>query len=992
MSDDQDHISAGERSISNAVIGLSDPDEGGKRGNAAGPARSAEGAFTRVGGEERPEAREGEDAGNNFKSGRAGLLPPDGGRPAYDFQWVDAGRGLDLLEIASSLAEQGLTFMRHLLHIAGSVLGEGLDERPQPIVGIALRSLDMAPLLALTQLLSGYDEDKLTVINYRGDLAAGNSPGLLAEALLRHHDAGHPTSETILFILPDAMRTLAWERATLCGDDPLSHLLRRLAKRLIIGFEAGGAHPLSRLVNADTRIMPLPWALPAVLLHTDRHEFSPRRIDGRLLLTMSAATAWHGSEDDRRERGRFQQLTTGLEDTAGAMEFQSRLESLLADDSYDIEAIWQMRGRLVSEAFGLLPLAQNETTEFFPCGPAVLRQAILFTVAFCKALPGHHFMKIVRASVDMQTQLKPSEILPQDRADLPELPATEDAKVKPAPAMPILADCFERYFDRLCREYDIVVNDGYLRLSGKWADFPLASFIGQNAPIQAASLAHRLMANMHVLDLQSLVEHAALIDILALAKIHLPASFDDELLVKWLTEHTFRPLLPKLQQAANIDVLAQDIRMSNADSAGVIANIMQADNSERMARYARDAGWQMAKTITLFSNACRQIADTNHIRRNSGDEEAKLLAAIIGYEDWVGNFVAGLSLGMLLMDMQPPGKVDRRELYALVRRFVRRDDPALRAIRSIISQYLDTRANVLGGAFGPLDQAHRVLRVLAGGDGDLPEFWGAMSVTITELLLNFDIRWPPSDGELLAYEEMRRGRRYTAPVLICGDRRTRDGHEGLNVEGSYVLERLATRFFACSPALWLDRSLNRQAIEDAGHRLRDCIYVLLDGVPQGAKTWRLTDKSEHEARVLRALCINSGARPLAGCEELSVSLADIHDFSELLPSEEAMVRLYGLFWSAVLLHWRFQLFDVSPLAAGSEDAECLAGALAQLTRGVPRGALAGLIDGLGILQTVTRDALEHHALALGDQSAARFYAAKADAIGKLKRHLGRQGA
>ena len=158
---------------------------------------------------------------------------------------------------------------------------------------------------------------------------------------------------------------------------------------------------------------------------------------------------------------------------------------------FDVAIKSDERRTRVNIAFGLEdPASDDPGADKRPPGPAVLRSALLFTVAFCQRLPGPAFRRFARSCLNGETRVRFADLDDMDRRHFEELKTVVPDGTNIADELPLLTAYFDKWADRLLQYDDIRPRpDGRYELGKEWGSFDLAGHIGSAAPMTAAAAA-----------------------------------------------------------------------------------------------------------------------------------------------------------------------------------------------------------------------------------------------------------------------------------------------------------------------------------------------------------------------------------------------------------------------------------------------------------------------------------------------------------------------
>ena len=912
---------------------------------------------------------------------------------AYRLGEAPRASALALLEFALSRRVDRSCFADRLLAIAAYGSGTGLYPAPRPVVALTTRTSDLASLTALAELLAEdrsvraggeTDTPPVQLCRFHGDIAASNTPALLAEFLSSEISAGRLVADKLVVLLSEDLRSPAWEAVSLCRADPLSNVLRAHGKQLVIGFQLDRTRAVSSLVHPDNRIVPLPWVLPFAVSWAERRNLNPDRIDLKALLDFEAATTWQERQNDRAEQNAFSQKADDLAKARTPEDFSALLAiDWTRGNPFDVAIKSDERRTRVNIAFGLEdPASDDPGADKRPPGPAVLRSALLFTVAFCQRLPGPAFRRFARSCLNGETRVRFADLDDMDRRHFEELKTVVPDGTNIADELPLLTAYFDKWADRLLQYDDIRPRpDGRYELGKEWGSFDLAGHIGSAAPMTAEGLVYRVLINIQTFGAAERLDDRVVLETLAAIRCYLPTSLAASDLVAWLKDYALKPfLIAQLTEAGKAKLTFQQMRERISHAAFLAQEMNDGLRADGDPTLARMASRQLARTVTMFLTAHALIAVQRdpHQTPDFAALAESLTEEALWSEDWPDPFTVSFALWMMLFG--PPGRpaAGSRDLRNRIAVFSR-DRRSLTLIRTVVHEFLHARFDDWLVPSAPMERLARIVRLLESGRGEAPGAWQVIGDVLTEHIVNLEIRWPTPQSGLISYQNARLHR--FAGLVV------QKTFQEDQPEIRLVRDHLIERFFAVAPGDWLARSGGNAALSSAHDRLKDVLYVLLDGVPEKAETWRAMDTQNQAATLLRALCAHCDAPTdltlSAFVPALSASRADAAS-----PDAAGLLDLYGLFWPALLLHWRCQAFGVEPIGRDRADAKAFRAFIDELRKRVSAERIAELRQGLSRLARATDEALAHEADAHGDRVARKYYAAKAEAARKLAMGLG----
>jgi len=218
----------------------------------------------------------------------------------------------------------------------------------------------------------------------------------------------------------------------------------------------------------------------------------------------------------------------------------------------------------------------------------------------------------------------------------------------------------------------------------------------------------------------------------------------------------------------------------------------------------------------------------------------------------------------------------------------------------------------------------------------------ALSVCIWDTAINYDVSW-----SFIPYSRIKDLR--VVPGLFKGyvksadtDGRT-DAVAELTESDQAVVSRLVRGFLAQNPVDWLrslsalvDRLDDEEGLAlNIGGRIRDVVWVIMTGAAEKERSILEERANAIAGDVLKSL--TAGLR-LGFEDNFLVAAQQIEDAVHSPP--ERFVRrwlaLYGLFWPAMLAHWRFTAFGLDPFEPGSGPDTRFRALLDQLVEAAPQ--------------------------------------------------------
>ena len=218
----------------------------------------------------------------------------------------------------------------------------------------------------------------------------------------------------------------------------------------------------------------------------------------------------------------------------------------------------------------------------------------------------------------------------------------------------------------------------------------------------------------------------------------------------------------------------------------------------------------------------------------------------------------------------------------------------------------------------------------------------ALAVFVWDMVINYDVLW-----RVVPYQNMKHLR--VAPRLF--GERPGDANPGADLnavadlgEGDEaLLDPLVNGFLARDPGDWLtalgniDEESRFELVQNVKNRIEDAVWIIMTGAAE-PDCVALQEKSHAIAGDLLTSLTGS---LLLGAER------DFHSAAQRVVDAKASptnlfnrkwLSLYGLFWPAMLAHWRFTTFGLEPFEAGSEADKRFRALLERLVEAAPQRA------------------------------------------------------
>ncbi|CAL74731.1 hypothetical protein BRADO0809 [Bradyrhizobium sp. ORS 278] len=217
----------------------------------------------------------------------------------------------------------------------------------------------------------------------------------------------------------------------------------------------------------------------------------------------------------------------------------------------------------------------------------------------------------------------------------------------------------------------------------------------------------------------------------------------------------------------------------------------------------------------------------------------------------------------------------------------------------------------------------------------------AVAVYVWDTAINGDVRW-----RIMPYERMTHlrlvCRLFARPAGIVDPNAESDVLGSSEKSDEALIGRVASGFFNQEPADWLAALAAFDAIQDGPflhqnviNRIADCVWVIMAGA---AEAECATLQSSSGRLMGELLAVLTSALKL-GPETDFQAAAERVVRAQASPANRFNRRwlpLYGLFWPAMLAHWRFTAFGLQPFQPGSEADRCFRVLLGRIVDAAPR--------------------------------------------------------
>jgi hypothetical protein len=259
----------------------------------------------------------------------------------------------------------------------------------------------------------------------------------------------------------------------------------------------------------------------------------------------------------------------------------------------------------------------------------------------------------------------------------------------------------------------------------------------------------------------------------------------------------------------------------------------------------------------------------------------------------------------------------------------------------------------------------------------------AVAVLVWDTAINEDVRW-----RIMPYDQMRHLRLVCrlfgkSPNLV-DQRDTLEALADSNAIDEKLIELVAVRFFRQQPIDWLNALSSADDMRGSAfsitvaNRIADIVWVVMTGAAESEY-----EKLQAESPSIANDVLASLTSALKGGSETDVIAAALNVIeARETPADRfnrRWLQLYGLFWPAMLAHWRFAAFGLGPFQIGSEDERHYLLLLNAIVDTPEPQRFAEYRDGFEILAKAAEKCAAR-ALSLRAPQSARLYRLKADRL------------
>jgi len=265
----------------------------------------------------------------------------------------------------------------------------------------------------------------------------------------------------------------------------------------------------------------------------------------------------------------------------------------------------------------------------------------------------------------------------------------------------------------------------------------------------------------------------------------------------------------------------------------------------------------------------------------------------------------------------------------------------------------------------------------------------ALGVLLWDFVINWDVL-----VRVAPYEGMTHMRivwkLFGVPAEDSADGGARPPLDGSGADDA-LINRVVTCFFACDPADWLQALAHLEKLvvgrfdleQNIQDRITDTIYVIMTGATR-VESEGLEKSDRLEREVLGVLTTRLG---LGETRDIDVATSRVEKAIQAPPGRDRRwLALYGLFWPAMIAHWRFVAFGLGRFAPDTQADAQFRSFLDRIVAAVPQ-RMGAFREGFAALSAAAEccagraDDMDLH------ESAAR-YRQKADRLLGLSHYFG----
>ncbi len=764
--------------------------------------------------------------------------------------------------------------------------------------------------------------------------------------------------------------------------DALSEFCRDEDVRLVLQIIIPRHALVSHYVDDRCANIVFPWA-ETLFDAVDEHAFNEfdEEIGGDRRRNFLAKAAWRRHSDGKNEASEYDLLKNEWQFlmSCSLKKIRDRFDMSTKERQEEALKARKKRDAQLEKRIGL-------SSDSNP-----IREALLFALAICEFLPGGVHDALYR---EIAISLLPEGVLPEkllDKATRRSLRGKRNKDTENAPR-PTWRQHFEATSDQERKRLDIVITEKRLVALGEdWADYSLSDQVFRMAPAATARVVARFLDHVPIWLLQILYKNNGaphawnegnLFAIIAGVRLALGKDFDDIRLIEQLVkaieyfqkqqqqqlEGVFESLSFVNEDEQRRAVLSRSIRQHEID---YVTTAKLADIAGQIIWHSRVISARHQGTITANDDTTVSFVKNLCEFLNESERQTQILATLVSFDTEMG---ARFYLTWILQiasarQETSPGAVA----------------PVIGAVRDIlishIVQWRDDNYDSWAHWIGLLSD-----NTIATRDSKFDKACDLqrkrMLSMALELAVNFDIEQIKFKGgviELRDYAAMRDG--VASSVVFEGDK-----------PNAKFLEIAAREFFDVEPETWAKHCfMSDSAIK---WRLSDIVAVMVNGPSlkeTGLSKERLTEvKRLLVSRTYASLAVNVGLPATMELKDVAERITDKkHDDRDM--RRQASLSLYGLFWPALVLHWRCRKFGVAPLQPGSDDLQAMLRVLDVIAASCSSTRLINIAEGMEIITKVLKS--EPSILARQvNNAAADFYLKKSDAAEKLAKYLRRKAS
>jgi hypothetical protein len=755
------------------------------------------------------------------------------------------------------------------------------------------------------------------------------------------------------------------------------------------------------VLDRNPRIRLLPWTDLWLSAFADAQSLSPNRLYARIGEALRRAGRWDGGDDDNRERALSVELQELIRDNkcsdvelalAAIGKALERAESEVSDLSFQ---------NARNDLAGLLGVSKGAAS----VDP--IKQVMLVVAAFAGGTRVDEYYAVCR------------ELLPSGPAETLRLPLAVQEKLmrdavdaermnRERAAPPGWDVVFEAERDAALSELQIRIIEGQaIQIGSKWRMIDLKREITRKYPGLIHTLIERIRDKRLLLRLSE-AEAALLLRVICAIRDACEEGFDDQALASALTD---------AQRGLNdlgtpLDIVAK--LFPGRDPEEALKLLQDIGRHRQLLAQSRDATGEPDPELLQYLHAL-EVSYPDVTPENFRDRFDWLIERV--REDSVTRLTRHLlrmraSSNAASESRRPiiTSMLDSLETMLLTETYV-----------SMLTYILATASDV-----DPLAIGKRLQREVARADSEELDaiivalrrrlgqalYWAnvphknwliafdpvragkasddrirAVAVLIWDSAINEDVR-----QRVMSYERMKHlrlvCRLFARPAGIVDANAEGDGLADGRMPDEALIERVATGFFAQNPADWLAALAALDQIQDGPflhrtveNRIADVVWAIMAGAAESECAELQRNGSRLASQLLAVLTSALTLGPETDFRAAANRVIRAH-LSPTDPFSRRWLPLYGLFWPAMLAHWRFTAFGLQQFQPGSDEDKCFRMLLDRITAAAPQRSTV-YRDGFAVLAIAAQKCAERARL-LKATASAELYLLKADRLQGLQ--------